>query len=67
MYSVMKKKKYLQYITTKYKELSAQYLFELFKGKNFVLLKALNSVLTTLAREKSEYEDGCKNKKDSNL
>jgi hypothetical protein len=52
----MKKGKYLEYIRDKYDQLSAQYLRELFQGKNIKLLKALNGVLTTLKKEKQGYK-----------
>jgi hypothetical protein len=52
----MKKRKYLEYIRDKYDQLSAQYLRELFEGKNISLLKALSGVLTTLKKEKQGYK-----------
>jgi hypothetical protein len=50
----MRKRKYLNYIRDKYTQLSAEYLQELFHGRNIDLLKALNGVLTTLNKEKHE-------------
>jgi hypothetical protein len=53
----MKKRKYLEYIRNKYDHLSAQYLKELFQGKNIMLIKALSGVLNSLSREKQEYSN----------
>jgi hypothetical protein len=52
----MRRRNYLRYIRDKYTQLSAQYLNELSEGRNLKLLLALNGILTSLAREKAEYE-----------
>jgi hypothetical protein len=61
----MKKRKYQEYIRDKYDQLSAQYLRELFVGKNNTLLKALNGVLTTLKKEKQGYTHDNSSKHDN--